>query len=188
MHRLLCCVAIVFLLVACARNAAFAWSLEHLMAMLSGVNDGVVEFTEEKRLELLDQRLRISGTLEYRAPDYLKREVVQPAPEIIEARGQVVTVQRGGKSRQLQLQDYPPLKAYIESFRATLAGDLETLERYYSLELQGSAERWALLLKPRQDEMAAYISEIELRGGGGRLASIKTLETNGDRSVMTLSH
>ena len=46
------------------------------------------------------------------------------------------------------LKDYPEVAGMIERIRATLAGDRKALERVYHLDLQGSSERWTLVLVP----------------------------------------
>ena len=42
------------------------------------------------------------------------------------------------------LQDYPVLWAFVESIRSTLAGDLQSLNRFYRVELDGSERDWRL--------------------------------------------
>ena len=48
-------------------------------------------------------------------------------------------------------------------------------------------QRWRLLLRPRDPQMEEFVSEIRLSGGGNRINAIETIETNGDRSVMTIT-
>ena len=67
------------------------------------------------------------------------------------------------------------------SGRATLTGDRGALERFYTLELSGSAEQWQLVLTPNQPRMAQIISQIRI---GGVQALVKTIEfqqADGDR-------
>ncbi len=78
------------------------------------------------------------------------------------------------------------LRAFVESYRGTLAGDLERLRRYFELELSGPMEAWQLRLTPRNPELAEYLGAVVMRGRAGTVTSVETLEANGDRSVMTL--
>ncbi|HEY5929541.1 MAG TPA: LolA-related protein, partial [Burkholderiales bacterium] len=88
-----------------------------------------------------------------------------------------------GKKHALKLQDYPVLRAFVESIRATLAGDVATLERYYKIELEGNPGRWQLFLAPRERSMAQVISQIRIGGAGTRLDLIEVQEAKGDRTV-----
>ena len=74
----------------------------------------------------------------------------------------------------------------MESYRGTLAGDLERLRRYFEVELRGHMDAWQLRLTPRTPELAEYLSAVVMRGREGTVTSVETLEANGDRSVMML--
>jgi hypothetical protein len=68
-----------------------------------------------------------------------------------------------------------------------LAGDLPTLTRFYRVELDGSERRWRLILKPSEHGMREVVSEIRISGEYVSIIAIETIETNGDRSVMTIT-
>ena len=56
--------------------------------------------------------------------------------------GRVLTIRRGEHTRTLELAQYPQVAPWVESIRATLAGDRGALERYFHLD---SPERLASL-------------------------------------------
>ena len=89
--------------------------------------------------------------------------------------------------RQFDLNGYPQLRPFVEAIRATQAGDRATLERYYRLEFQGTAADWSLRLTPRDSQAAGYVTAIILRGRDGSIASMETLEPDGDRSLMSIT-
>ena len=93
---------------------------------------------------------------------------------------------RGGR-KSFALHEHPVVRAFVESIRSTLAGDLSTLQRFYSVELEGSEPAWRLVLRPREPEMKAAVDEIRISGGGTSIARIEIREAGGDRSVMTIS-
>ena len=163
-------------------------TLAELMKSLSGVSAVSAHFRETKELAMLQEPLYASGILRYRAPDYVKKQTLLPQPELLEIQGDEVLIDHPEKGRhQLSLDDYPAIRAFVESFRATLAGDAATLERYYRVQLTGDAVSWRLHLQPREAEMAEYIEAIVIQGEADRILTIETLETNGDRSVMTIT-
>ena len=79
-----------------------------------------------------------------------------------------------------------PLMAFVASFRATLAGDLATLQRYYRLKLGGGPDDWTLTLIPTETAMVAVIREVVIEGSGARLRRVTTLEQGGDSSLLTI--
>jgi len=157
------------------------------MQWLSQVDKVSAHFRERKELAILEEPLEMTGILRYRAPDYVKKQVILPYRESFEVQGDrlfIDTPEAG--QRQLSLPGYPALHAFVESFRATLAGDLGGLERYYRVRLDGEATAWRLRLEPLDQEMAQYVTAIIIRGSNDQVLSIETLETGGDRSLMTI--
>jgi hypothetical protein len=86
----------------------------------------------------------------------------------------------------MALPDYPEIGAIVEGIRATLAGDGDTLSRFYAVSLQGSLPGWILLLQPRDPKVQAMVSSIRISGRNDQIDTIETFETGGDRSVMTV--
>ena len=74
----------------------------------------------------------------------------------------------------------------IESIRATLAGDRQALERVYHLALDGSAERWTLVLTPLDPKVGAVIARIRMEGVKDVVRSVEILQADGDSSLMTI--
>jgi hypothetical protein len=86
----------------------------------------------------------------------------------------------------MRIQNYPELAAFVESIRATLAGDVQTLRRFYDVRLDGPAEDWKLMLRPIAQRMQRAIKSITLSGSNARLHTVEIEEPDGDRSVMTV--
>lgn len=161
--------------------------ITELMQKLSAVRAAGGKFTERKYLSILKEPLILEGTVHYRAPDYLKKEYDDPDSESYEVRGDHLTIELpDGRRRDLSIDEHPVLRAFVESYRGTLAGDLETLNRYFDLELGGHMDDWELHLTPRLPELAEYLSAVIMRGREGTVTSMETLEAGGDRSVVML--
>jgi hypothetical protein len=143
------------------------------------------KFVEQKHLKVLSSPLRTSGRLIYIAPDRLEKLTLRPNRELLLVAGDAVTFERvDGKRRTLRLQDYPALWGFIDSIRGTMAGDLEALQRFYAVMLQGPEDNWQLVLTPRVQVMRAAVSEIVIHGTQARIVSVEVTEARGDRSVM----
>lgn len=177
-------------LLACAlfaaANSAWAteWDLAQLMEALGQVKHAEARFTERRYLKVLDAPRVSSGTLTYTAPDKLEKRTLKPKPELLRVDGGVLTVETAQDERRtLKMEDYPVLRAFIESIRATLGGDVATLERYYEVDLEGGRDAWQIYLAPRERSMRQAISQIRIGGSGGRVDLIEVQETRGDRTV-----
>lgn len=167
---------------AAARAAGFG--VEQLMAELRQVKSATGRFVERKELHMLDKPVEASGTLIYLAPDQMQKITISPSWERLAVRQSTLTIEQEGKSRSFSLGDRPEIGAFVESIRATLAGDLATLERFYTVTLTGDAGDWQLSLVPKERKLQELVKEIRIRGSGRSIHTVETEEADGDRSVM----
>lgn len=159
------------------------------MKALARVKQHRVSFTETRYLSALKAPLVTSGTLVHEAPDRLEKHVTAPFQETTLIDGERVTVDNKTQSfkRSLDIKSSPALWAFVESFRATLAGDRATLERFYKLRLEGSRQQWQLTLLPRDLEIAGLIRSIVIEGNNAQIMRVTTKEADGDHSILTLT-
>jgi len=164
------------------------WGVQQLMRELGAVKRSQSRFVERKYLKVLKAPLELRGTLTYVAPGNLVKRTLSPKPETLTVEGDRLTLESTARngSRTLRLRDYPVLWAFVESIRSTLSGDIAALERFYRVELEGGRARWRLYLVPRDPDMRAVISLINLGGSRDRVERIEVQETRGDRSVTTI--
>jgi len=161
--------------------------LSQVMTALSKVRAAEGRFTERKYLSILSEPLVLEGTVRYQAPDFVRKEYDDPESEAYEVRGDDLTIELpDGRRRDLSIDEHPVLRAFVESYRGTLAGDRETLSRYFDLVLSGPMDAWRLRLTPRPPELAEYLRAVVIHGSGGKVLRVETLESSGDRSVMTV--
>lgn len=166
--------------------ASAAFGVDQLMSTLAQRKSGRVLFTETKYLAILDKPVQSAGELRFTAPDHLEKRTVKPKAENLVLDGDMLTVERDGKRYTMPLQNYPEIAAFIESIRATLAGNRDTLERYYKLGLAGRASRWTLTLTPADSRMAAAVSQVRIEGRHDALDQVEIRQADGDRSVMKI--
>lgn len=161
-------------------------SISQLMDSLAKHPQGAATFTEKKFISILDQPVESSGELLFIAPARLEKRTLKPKPETMVLDGDTFTLERGRRKHVLQLRDYPEVAAMIESIRATLAGDRQALERAYHLALNGSTERWTLVLTPLDPKVGAVIARIRMEGAKDVVRSVEILQADGDSSLMTI--
>lgn len=174
---------------AAAPGEPAGWDLERLMHELAQVKSAKARFVERKHLGVLNAPLESSGTLVYVAPRRLEKNTLAPRPERLVLEGEELTIEGNERNRRrtLSLQDYPVVRAFVESIRSTLAGDLQTLTRHYRVALDGGERRWRLTLEPSEPGMREVVREIRISGAMSSISVIEIIETNGDRSVMTVT-
>jgi hypothetical protein len=181
----------LFLLVGAGRPAAAAdrgWGLPQLMQSLAQVTSSAAFFSERRELRMLSEPLMSSGTLNYVAPDQLEKRTLLPKPERLSIDGGKLTIERSetNENRTVALADFPEIGAFVESIRATLAGDLPALERYYTISLQGDASDWQITLEPKEKRLRELVKLIRIAGRGTSIRTIVSEQGDGDRSEMSI--
>ncbi len=160
--------------------------LDRLMSVLAQRRHGHVTFTEKKFISLLDRPVESSGELLYDAPDRLEKRTIKPKPESLVLEGGIVSAQRGRRHYVLDLRQYPQVLPFIESIRATLAGDRAALERVFKVDFNGTFDRWTLGLTPLDAKPAGAVKEIHIDGEKDLIHSVEIQESDGDRSLLTI--
>ncbi|MEN8180372.1 MAG: LolA-related protein [Pseudomonadota bacterium] len=164
-----------------------SWSLENLMRSIATIESRTNRFTETKELAILDLTLTQRGTLYFQSPDRLRKQIVSPETSSFEIDGSQVTIKSAGNPDQVvMLDDNPQLRAFSESIRAVLAGDLLALQTHFQTKLEGSSEHWQLFLRPLDNLLAMQINRIEVRGEATEIHQFIVLENGGDRTVTSL--
>lgn len=174
----------VLALLAALALPAHALELDTLMSLLGQRKGGEARFTEERIVSGLDAPLRTSGKLSFAAPDRFARYTDGPRPESMEVEGNQVTLKRGGRTRHLALDAVPELSALADALRGTLSGDAKVLQRSFRIRVDGTRERWVLVLVPSDNALARQVREIEIAGQGADVLAIELVMTGGDRSIM----
>jgi hypothetical protein len=183
------CLALLLAAGASWGGDAPTWGLDQLMQDLAQVKTAKGRFVERKTMAMLNAPLESSGTLVYTAPGRLEKYTRLPKPETLVLDQDKLSIEYKDRAqrRTLSLQDYPVIWAFVESIRSTLAGDLVTLNRFYRPALTGSEEQWRLSLKPVDAKIQTVVKEVVIGGSRSRVRTIEVFETEGDRSVMTIT-
>lgn len=164
------------------------WDVADLMQLLQQQKTRKATFVEKKYLAVLQAPLESSGELSFTAPDRLEKRTIKPKPEAVTLDGDQLLLERSnGRRLKVSLADRPEVSGFVESIRATLGGDRSALEKFYRVQLDGSAQQWRLSLVPLQPQMLKVISEIHIAGSQDAVATIEFLQADGDRSVMAIT-
>lgn len=165
-----------------------SWGLPQLMRGLAQVRSASARFTECKTMKMLNAPLASSGMLTYLAPDRIQKITLSPIPARFVLDHDRVTIS-GGPDHQTHtflLSQYPQIGGLVEGIRATLAGDLATLNRFYVVQFSGTARRWQILLQPKNAGLTHFLRWIRIEGSENRISAIDTESSDGDRSEMNV--
>lgn len=161
--------------------------LDRVMALLSQRRHGEAQFHERKYLATLKRPLESSGVLLYQAPDHLEQQITSPQPMSVILDHGMLTIEKGKHRRVLRLTDYPQLAPLIDSIRATLAGDRAALEQAFQLGFTGTVDHWQLQLEPRTTSLGINLKRIDIRGERDAVHEVQLLQTDGGRSIMSIT-
>jgi outer membrane lipoprotein-sorting protein len=177
---------LALIMMLCCAPALAAWDVTALMAALGQHPAGKARFTETKTLSVLDAPVVSSGELLYSPPDRLEKNTLAPKPESLVVERDTLVLQRDGRRREVNLQQYPEVLSIVEAVRGTLIGNRALLEQYYALEVSGDAQSWQLVLRPQDERVLRWVKQITVIGKNGEITRIDTEQTDGDKSVMEI--
>ena len=177
----------VLCVVALAAPCAGALTLDALMRQMAAVGERHGSFVETKEMALLNGPIVRRGTLDYTRPDRLSMRVETPYFERVDVVGDQVTLERRTGVTRVALAAQPQLAAWIDSLRATLAGDGATLERHFEVRVDGTDADWRLSLVPRDAALRAIIERVDVAGRGADVTRFAIDEAKGDRTRIVIA-
>lgn len=185
-RRVSSCVVVLCCAFGVAASAAATATLDDVLAGFRMRQHAEARFVERHFLSLVKKPLESQGLLIYDAPDTLEKRTLLPHPETLRLEGDTVTVERGHGRHTLDLRKLPQLAPLVDSIRATLAGDRAALERLFRLRFAATPTGWSLELEPLDAGAARIVRAVRIAGALDQIRELEVVESDGDRSVMTL--
>jgi outer membrane lipoprotein-sorting protein len=163
-------------------------SADRLPEIITGAPDHRAEFSEERRLLLLTEPVRLQGTLLFRAPDRFEKHTQSPQREDLVVDGEWVTVSLPDHDTQMRfnMADDPLMHGLLFSLRSLLNGEPGRLSEMFAVEAWGGVEAWSLRLKPNRRALAERIQVIRVTGEAHWIRTIELWETTGDYLIMSI--
>lgn len=163
-------------------------SLDRLPEIITGAPDHRAEFTEERRLLLLTEPVRLQGTLLFRAPGRFEKHTLSPQREDLVVDGEWVTVSLPDQNTEMRfnMTDDPLLHGLLFSLQSLLNGEPGRLAGIFTVEAWGGAKDWTLRLKPSGRELAERVRVMRVTGETHWIRTIELWETSGDYLIMTI--
>ncbi len=152
------------------------------MAETPGV---VAEFSEIKRLALLEAPLETRGTLYFIPPNRMARHTTYPGVSsfVIDGDRLVFGDEAGGD--RIDLGANPVARVFVDNFIVLFNGDLDELRRRYEPTFDVREGTWELRLEPHRAPLSRMIASIVLRGDDRGMRSMTMREVGGDITKTT---
>lgn len=181
------CWAVVCLLSPRAGAQSTADAL--LEAIAGGLDASPVilcEFTQTRRIASLKRPVVASGRLVFARGKGVWWQIERPYRfAYLLASDRVTEVSASGERVSRHVREVPGMAQAGRVFDALLRADLATLRTLFVVVPQGSAARWQAELKPRNPQVAAFVTRLAMKGGRF-VEEIELEEANGDRTEIRL--
>ncbi len=157
------------------------------MAGLAAVPERRATFQETRRFAALDQPLVSTGRLLYRRPSYLEKTTDWPQPERLVVDGARLVLTVGNEPpRVLDLGSQPELRTLVDAIRGPLAGDLQALQRAFTITAASAGGGWTLDLVPLEARAARLLRRAQVSGRASEVGAVLLVQANGDEQQMTI--
>ena len=162
-------------------------TLDSILSRFAALPGLEARFVEEKTMAMLAVPVRSEGQIYFAGnPARLMRRVTAPDPSQALIAGGELRMRSGGRTETISIAGTPVLRGCVDSFRAVLAGDRDSLNRFYEAELtprpDAGAEAWEIRLVPRDRALRQFLRRITMRGHGVTIDEMIMLEENGDQT------
>jgi hypothetical protein len=138
------------------------------------------EFTQSKQMAAMKRPLVTSGRLVYSRRHGVLWQIEQPfRMSYVLGEDRIVEIGADGVRRERGLRDVPGLAQVGRVFRALLGANTTALREYFDATAHGDPGKWEIELKPRQPQLAQFLTGLQL-SGGRFVDSITIGEAGGD--------
>ncbi len=177
--------------VGCLLGDWSAWASDMLSQIGAQIEQHAVvraEFVQTKQIAALKRPLVTKGRLTFSRSQGVLWQIEQPYRlNYVLGEARIVEIASDGVRRIRETREVPGLAQVGRVFRAVLGANADALREYFEATVQGDPAKWAIELKPRQSQLAQYLSGIQL-SGGRFLEEIRISETGGDSTRIRFSN
>lgn len=138
------------------------------------------EFIQTKQMAALKRPLITIGRLVYSRRHGVLWQIDQPYRiSYVLGEEKIIEIGADGIRKERGLREVPGLAQIGRIFRAMLGANAVAMREYFNVAVQGDTGKWEIDLKPRQLQLAQFLTGLQL-GGGRFVESIRIGEAGGD--------
>ena len=144
------------------------------------------EFVQTKQMASLKKPLVTRGRLVFSRSQGVLWQIEQPYRiGYLLGEARIVEIGADGARRVREARDVPGLAQVGRVFRAMLGANSDALREVFAVTVHGDPGHWQIDLKPRQAQLAQYLSGMQL-AGGRFVEEIRIAEAGGDSTQIRL--
>ena len=144
------------------------------------------EFVQSRQIAAMKRPLVTSGRLLFSQQHGVLWLIEQPYRiGYVLAEDRVVEIASDGSRRERGPRDVPGLAQVGRVFRAMLGANTSALQEHFEVTATVDAQKWELVLKPRQAQLAQFLSGMQL-SGSRFVETILVSEAGGDSTHIRL--
>lgn len=165
---------------ACVASANAAELLNEIAAQVQQYPVIRAEFEQTRQMAALKRPLVTAGRLTFSREHGVLWRIEKPYRMVyVLGEARIVEIGENGTRRVREARDVPGLAQVGRVFRAMLGANSAALREYFDVTAQGVPSKWTIELKPRQAQMAQFLTAMHL-SGGGFVDAIRISEASGD--------
>ena len=153
-----------------------------LLAQLSARSKAIQSlhghFVQQKNIAVLPVPLQSTGQFQFEQGKSVVWETLTPVRNAVHLSPKGISFDDDKHTQGAQAQP-AGVEVVAKIFMGVIAGELDSLNDYFTITASGDSNHWQLQLAPRSANLAAYIKRIEL-AGGELTEQLDISETNGD--------
>jgi hypothetical protein len=124
------------------------------------------EFTQSKRIAAMKHPLLTFGRMTFLRNQGVLWQIERPyRMTYVLGETRIVEIGEDGTRHVREARDVPGLSQIGRIFQAMLGANPAVLGEHFEITAQGDTRQWFLKLKPRQTQLAQFLSELRLLGG-----------------------
>jgi len=144
------------------------------------------EFVQSRQIAAMKRPLVTSGHLLFSQQYGVLWQIEKPYRiGYVLAEDRVVEIASDGSRRERGPREVPGLAQVGRVFRAMLGTDTSALQEHFDVTAKVDAQKWELILKPRQAQLAQFLSGMQLTGARF-VESVSIHEASGDSTLIQL--
>lgn len=148
-------------------------------------------FAQQKTIAVLPVPLSSNGRFSFEQGKEVVWETLMPVQSrlTLTPKGISFADAKGEQKTSTQVQaqaQQAGAEIVAKIFMGVIAGELDSLQDYFTLSATGTTAEWQIRLVPRSTNLSAYIASIELRGGE-YTEHLNIAEANGDKTYIVFT-
>lgn len=153
-----------------------------LKATSESIHSIQAEFTQTKKMSILEQEVISKGKFFYQESDKIRWEITSPDPYIVVINGYKMTIKNKSKTKTYDTKAHKMFGRINETMMVTIKGSFGEENSDYKEEYLESKDFYLLKLTPLENENKKFLSNIEIYFDKKNydVSSLKMVEKEGD--------